>query len=283
MGCVTRYIGWEYIFYLNVPIGVAAFVLAPRVVPESRLTTGRRRFDPVGAVTRHRGAAAARLRDLDRAHPRLGQRADVALPRPAPRPCSSRSSSSRRGSEAPLLPLRLLRHRSVAGANVVGMLLGGSFYGFLFVGTLYLQEVLGFSALATGLAWLTTSLTSVALAGLSQSLVTRFGPAPILALGMALIAGGTLWATEVARARRVLGRPGRAAAHRRCRHRVRVHPHLDRRAHRRRPAVTRASRRACSARPSRSVARSASPIASTVAATRTHTLALSGRDSRPPR
>ena len=97
--------------------------------------------------------------------------------------------------EAPLLPLRLLRHRSVAGANAVGMLLGGSFYAFLFIGTLYLQQVQGYSALTTGFAWLIASLTSVALAGLSQRLVTRRGPAPVLATGMALIAGGTLWAS----------------------------------------------------------------------------------------
>ena len=60
----------------------------------------------------------------------------------------------------PLLPLGMLRNRSVGGANLVGFALGGSFYAFLFVGTLYMQQVLGFSALQTGLAWLATSLMS---------------------------------------------------------------------------------------------------------------------------
>ena len=99
--------------------------------------------------------------------------------------------------EAPLLPLRVLRSRSRAGADSVGFLLGGSFYAFLFIETLYLQLVLGYSALQTGPAWLATSLTSVALAGLSQWLVIRVGPAPVLAAGMVLIAGATLWATQV--------------------------------------------------------------------------------------
>jgi MFS family permease len=91
----------------------------------------------------------------------------------------------------------MLRMRSVAGANAAGFLLGGSFFAFVFIGTLYMQQVLGYSALQTGVTWLATSLTSVALAGLSQWLVGRIGPAPILAAGMAMITGGTLWAAQV--------------------------------------------------------------------------------------
>lgn len=79
----------------------------------------------------------------------------------------------------------------------MGFALGGSFYAFLFVGTLYMQQVLGFSALETGMAWLATSLVSVALAGPSQLLTTRFGPGPVMVLGMSMIAAGILWATRV--------------------------------------------------------------------------------------
>ena len=99
--------------------------------------------------------------------------------------------------QAPLLPLRIFRLRTVAVANATGFLLGGSFFAFIFIGTLYMQQVLGYSALQAGVAWLATSLTSVALAGLSQMLVTRISAGPVLALGMALIGGGILWATEV--------------------------------------------------------------------------------------
>src|SRR5207237_6960998 len=70
--------------------------------------------------------------------------------------------------EAPLMPLRIFRLKTLAGANAVGLLLGASFFGFIFVGTLYMQQVVGYSALQTGLAWLAASITSVALAGVSQ-------------------------------------------------------------------------------------------------------------------
>jgi hypothetical protein len=72
--------------------------------------------------------------------------------------------------DAPLMPLKIFRLRTVAVANAVGMLLGGSFFAFIFIGTLYMQQVLGYSALQAGAAWLAASLTSVALAGLSQVL-----------------------------------------------------------------------------------------------------------------
>jgi MFS family permease len=91
--------------------------------------------------------------------------------------------------------LRIFRLPTVAGANAVGLLLGASFFGFIFVGTLYMQQVLGWSALQTGLAWLAASVTSVALAGLSQALVTRVSAKLVMAVGMGLIGGGIIWAT----------------------------------------------------------------------------------------
>ncbi len=80
---------------------------------------------------------------------------------------------------------------------MAGLLLGGSFFGFIFVGTLYMQQVLHFSALQTGLAWLAGSLTSVALAGVSQALVTRAGTKVVMAAGMTMIGAGAIWATQV--------------------------------------------------------------------------------------
>jgi len=195
-GLVTRYVGWQYIFFLNVPVGAVALLLARRIVPESRLVGVRRRFDPLGAVT-VTGALLALVYAIANA-PQVGWSATrtVALLAasgvllPAFLVVESRV-------EAPLMPLRVFRMRTVAAANAVGLLLGGSFFGFVFVGTLYMQQVLGYSALQTGVAWLATSLTSVALAGLSQKLVTRISPGPVMAVGMALIGGGILWATQV--------------------------------------------------------------------------------------
>ena len=77
------------------------------------------------------------------------------------------------------------------------MLLGGSFFAYIFIGTLYMQQVLGYSALKAGLAWLVMALSSMAFAGLSQALVTRGLAKLVMAAGMAMIGGGILWSTQV--------------------------------------------------------------------------------------
>jgi len=195
-GLLTRYAGWEYIFFLNVPVGAAALLLAPRTVPESRLAGVRRRFDPLGAVT-VTGALLLLVYTISKA-PQNGwasARTVTLLAISAALLLAFLVIEAR--AEAPLMPLRIFRLRTVAVANAVGLLLGGSFFGFIFIGTLYMQQVLGYSALQAGVAWLAASLTSVALAGLSQRLVTRISAGPVMALGMALIAGGVLWATQV--------------------------------------------------------------------------------------
>jgi EmrB/QacA subfamily drug resistance transporter len=195
-GLLTRYAGWEYIFFLNVPIGAAALLLAPRVVPESRLAGARRRFDPLGAVT-VTGALLLLVYAISTA-PQAGwgsARTVTLLAVSAALLLAFLVIEAR--AAAPLMPLRIFRLPTVAVANAVGLLLGGSFFGFIFIGTLYMQQVLGYSALRTGTAWLAATITSVALAGLSQWLVTRVSAGPVMALGMALIAGGILWATQV--------------------------------------------------------------------------------------
>jgi EmrB/QacA subfamily drug resistance transporter len=195
-GLLTRYAGWEYIFFLNVPIGAAALLLVPRIVPESRLAGVRRRFDPLGAVS-VTGALLLLVYAISNA-PQAGwgsARTVTLLVVSAALLLAFLAIEAR--AAAPLLPLRIFRLPTVAVANAVGLLLGGSFFAFIFIGTLYMQQVLGYSALKAGIAWLATSVTSVALAGLSQKLVTRISAGPVMALGMALIGGGILWATQV--------------------------------------------------------------------------------------
>ena len=195
-GLVTRYIGWEYIFYLNVPIGVAALALAPRVVPESRLDTARRRYDPLGALTVTGGLLL--LAYTVTTAPQDGWATGKTITLfvlCAVLLAAFLAIESR--VDSPLLPLRMFRMRSVAAANAVGFLLGASFFTYVFLGTLYMQQVLGYSALTAGLAWLAASITSVACAGVSQYLVTRIGPAPVMATGMACIAAGLGWATAM--------------------------------------------------------------------------------------
>jgi EmrB/QacA subfamily drug resistance transporter len=195
-GLLTRYAGWEYIFYLNVPIGATALMLAPRIVPESRLAGARRRFDPLGAIT-ITGALLLLVYTISNA-PQAGwgsARTVTLLAVSAALLAAFLVIEAR--AAAPLMPLRIFRLRMVAVSNAVGLLLGGSFFAFIFIGTLYMQQVLHYSALQAGVAWLAASVTSVALAGLSQKLVTLISAGPVMALGMALIAGGILWATQV--------------------------------------------------------------------------------------
>jgi EmrB/QacA subfamily drug resistance transporter len=195
-GLLTRYAGWQYIFYLNVPIGTAALLLAPRFVPESRLESVGRRFDASGALAATGGLVL--LVDAISQAPQYGwgaTRTIGALVAAAGLLAAFLVIESR--AEAPVMPLSIFRLRTLTGANTAGLLLGGSFYAFIFVGTLYMQEVLHYSALQTGLAWLAASVTSVALAGLSQYLVTRSGAKVVMAIGMTLIGAGILWATQV--------------------------------------------------------------------------------------
>ena len=195
-GLLTRYAGWQYIFYLNVPIGAAALALAPRIVPDSRLATTRRRFDALGAIAGTGGLVL--LVDAIAQAPQYGWGATrtVALLAASAALLAAFLVIEARAKE-PVLPLSIFRLRTLAGANVAGLLLGGSFFAFIFVGTLYMQQVLHYSALQTGLAWLAASLTSVALAGISQALVTRGGAKVVMAIGMTLIGAGVLWATQV--------------------------------------------------------------------------------------
>jgi EmrB/QacA subfamily drug resistance transporter len=195
-GLLTRYAGWQYIFFLNVPIGAAALLLAPRVVPESRLETARRRYDPFGAVTVTGGLSLLVYAISTAPQAGWGSARTVTLLAMSAALLAAFVVIETR-VESPLMPLRIFQLKTLAGANAVGLLLGGSFFAFIFTGTLYMQQVLGYSALKAGLAWLAASLTSVAFAGLAQALVTRGSAKLVMAAGMALIGGGVLWATQV--------------------------------------------------------------------------------------
>jgi EmrB/QacA subfamily drug resistance transporter len=195
-GILTRYAGWEFIFYLNVPIGVIALALTPRIVPDSRLATARRRFDALGGIT-GTGALVLLVYAISQASQYgWGATRTIALLAASAALLVAFLEIESRVKD-PLLPLSIFRLHTLAGANAAGLLLGGSFFGFIFVGTLYMQQVLQYSALQTGIAWLAASLTSIVLAGVSQALVTRAGAKIVMAIGMTLIGAGVLWATQV--------------------------------------------------------------------------------------
>jgi len=199
-GLLTRYAGWPYIFYLNVAVGAVVLLLARGAVPESRLRTDgpggtRRRYDPLGAVS-VTGALVIAVYAISQA-PAAGWTAarTVSLLAASAVLLAGFLVLEARG-QAPLLPLRLFRLKTLAGSNAVGFLLGASFYSFIFIGTLYMQQVLGYSPLKAGLAWLATSLTGVALAGPAQLLVTRASAKLVMAAGMTMVGAGILWAAQ---------------------------------------------------------------------------------------
>ena len=166
-GALTRYAGWPDILYLNVAIGGAALLLTRRIGPESRLVAAHRRYDLLGAVT-VTGSLVLAVYAISQA-PAVGWTAarTLALLTTAAALLAAFVIVEAR-AEAPLLPLRLFRLfrlKSLAGSNAVGFLLGAGFYGYTFIATLYMQQVLGYSAMTTGLAWLTVGLTGVVLAG----------------------------------------------------------------------------------------------------------------------
>ena len=195
-GTLTRYAGWQYVFFLNVPIGAAALLLARRMVPESRLHGTRRRYDPLGAIT-VTGALITAVYAISQA-PTAGWTATRTLTLLAVSAALLASFPVVEArAQAPLLPLRLFRLKTLAGSNAVGFLLGASFYSYIFIGTLYMQQVLGYSALKTGFAWLATSVTGLALAGPAQLLVTRASAKLVMAAGMTLVGAGILWAAQI--------------------------------------------------------------------------------------
>jgi EmrB/QacA subfamily drug resistance transporter len=195
-GTLTRYAGWQYIFYLNVPIGAAALLLTRPVVPESRLDGVRRHYDPFGAVT-VTGGLVLLVYAISQA-PTVGWTATRTLA------LLAASAALLAGfvvlearTESALLPLRLFRLKTLSGSNAVSFLLGASFFSFIFIGTLYMQQVLGYSALKTGFAWLATSVTALVLAGPAQLMVTRASAKLVMAAGMVFVGAGILWATQM--------------------------------------------------------------------------------------
>jgi EmrB/QacA subfamily drug resistance transporter len=195
-GLLTRYVGWPCIFFLNVPIGAATLLLTRRFVPESRLGTARRHYDLPGAATVTSGLIIL-VYAISQA-PTVGwttARTLALLAASAALLVGFLVIEGRTGK--PLLPLRLFRLKTLAGSNAVSFLLGASFFSFFFIGTLYMQQVLGFSALKAGVAWLATSVTALALAGPAQVLVTRTSAKLVMAVGMTLVGAGILWATQV--------------------------------------------------------------------------------------
>src|SRR5881275_288527 len=187
-GILTKYLGWEWIFFVNVPVGALVFALTYPFVPESHAELGHRRFDAAGAVT-VTGGLALLVYAISKA-PDVGWgSARTILLLIASVAILAVFVFIELRSTAPLMPFRIFRIRSLLAANVVGFLLGAVIFANFLVLTLYVQQVLGWSALKTGVTFLATAGTTVIWAGVAQALTTRFGPRPIIVIGLLVLAG----------------------------------------------------------------------------------------------
>jgi EmrB/QacA subfamily drug resistance transporter len=195
-GVLTKYLGWEWIFFVNVPVGATVLALTPRIVPESKREGAERSYDALGAILVS-GGLALLVYSISRA-PDVGwASARTILLLIASGALLVGFLVNERRVPDPLMPFHIFRVRTVAGANVVGLLLGSVLFANFFLLTLYVQNVLGYSALKTGVTFVATAGTAVVAAGVAQALTTRFGPRPIIAIGLALLTGGMLWYSQI--------------------------------------------------------------------------------------
>jgi EmrB/QacA subfamily drug resistance transporter len=194
-GVLTTYLSWRWIFFVNVPVGILAFVLTPRVVRESR-AEAKKALDIAGAVTVTLGLALL-VFAVSKA-PDHGWSSGWTLSRLA---VAILLLLAFVGIEArakdPLMPFSIFRIKTVAGANVCGLLLGAITFANFFLLTLYVQEVLGYSAIKTGVTFVVTAGSAVLWAGLAQSLTTRLGVKPVLAAGFVAMTAGALYYTQI--------------------------------------------------------------------------------------
>jgi len=194
-GILTKYAGWEWIFFVNVPVGALVLALTRPLVRESRIT-GMRGFDVGGAAT-ITASLALLVYGISKA-PDVGWasgRTIAFLVAAAVLLAAFLVIESRHPS--PMVPFQIFRTKTVTGANVSGLLLGAVVYSNFFLLTLYVQQVLHYSALKTGLTFLATAGTVIPVAGASQALTTRFGPRPVMAIGLALITAGMVWYSQI--------------------------------------------------------------------------------------
>src|SRR3954471_17812370 len=163
-GVLTDGLGWEWVLWVNVPIGIGAALLAPTLVAESRAEGDRRAFDVAGAVSVTAGLSLLVYALVDATDAGWGSTQTIGLLAVAAALIAAFVAIERR-STAPLVPFRIFRLRTLTGANVVGILIGASLFSMFFFISLYMQQVLGYSAIHAGLSYLPLALTIIVTAG----------------------------------------------------------------------------------------------------------------------
>jgi EmrB/QacA subfamily drug resistance transporter len=194
-GVLTKYLGWEWIFFVNVPVGVLVAILAPRIVRESREARDHTQ-DYAGAVTITAGLALLVYAVSEAPSHHWTSSWTISRLVVAGILLSAFVVVEARAKD-PLMPFSIFRISTVAGANVAGLLLGAVVFANFFLLTLYVQQVLHWSALKTGLTFVATAGTAILWAGLAQALVTRIGAKTVMAVGFAAMIAAMVWYTQI--------------------------------------------------------------------------------------
>jgi EmrB/QacA subfamily drug resistance transporter len=195
-GLLTSYLSWSWIFFINVPVGAVAIALTPLLLRESRAELGHRYFDFAGAATVTSGLMLL-VYALTRAT-NDGWTAGTTLALLA-------GSIALVGafivielrSRAPLLPLRLFRSQTLSAANLTMAVVGAVTFSEFFVLTLYLQDVLHYSAVESGVAFVAFALAVVAMSNVAQMVVGRLGVRATLTTGLLVSAASVAWLTRL--------------------------------------------------------------------------------------
>lgn len=194
-GILTDALSWEWIFFVNVPVGVAAFVLAPFLLAESR-DARVKAYDVPGAILVTGGLSL-----LVYAITQAGQQGwlageTLAFLSTAIALLVGFIAWELRHSE-PLMRFGIFGIRTVSGANVAGFIMGTALFAMFLMLTLYMQQVLGYSAMKTGVAYLAVAGTAIVWSAVAAQLVTRIGVKPVLVVGMTLLTAGLVYFTQV--------------------------------------------------------------------------------------
>jgi EmrB/QacA subfamily drug resistance transporter len=195
-GMLTEWAGWEWVLFVNVPIGLAAAAIAPRLLDESRDTDRTRHFDVAGAITVTGGLALGVYTLVDAVNAGWTSTQTLVLGAISLALLGAFAVIETR-SPQPLVPFSIFRLRTLRGSNVVGLLIGMSLFSMFFFISLYLQNVLGYSALEAGLSYLPLAGLIIISAGMASQLVTRVGFKPTLIVGLLFVAAGLLWFSRV--------------------------------------------------------------------------------------
>jgi EmrB/QacA subfamily drug resistance transporter len=195
-GVLTSYLSWSWVFFINVPVGLAAIAVVPLLLPADGAISQNRHFDVRGAASVTGGLMLLVYATTRATIDGWGAPVTLALFGSAAALILAFVAFELR-SPSPLLPLRIFRSRTLTGANIAMAIVGGVAFSEFFLLTLYLQDVLRYSAMQSGVAFSGFALAVVVVSNVAQAVVSRFGVRPTLTIGLLASALSVAWLTRL--------------------------------------------------------------------------------------